>query len=125
MMMLVDSALAKGWSVGWEGDVTETGFNYYGGYASIDNAARQFDEERLANYKDESTERDHMLHIVGAGKDENGRKWYRLKNSWGTWFSKYKGYLFMDENYFKLKTVIMMVNKAGLPQGLKEKLRLK
>lgn len=125
MLMLVDTALAKGWSVGWEGDVTETGFNHFGGYASISDATHNYDAERLANYKDESTERDHMLHIVGAGVDENNRKWYYMKNSWGTWFSKYKGYLFMDKNYFKSKTVIMMVNKAGLPQSLKEKMGLK
>jgi bleomycin hydrolase len=125
MQMLVDTALAKGWSVGWEGDVTEAGFNYYGGYASADNETHNYDQDRLANYKDESTERDHMLHIVGAGKDENNRKWYYMKNSWGTWFSKYKGYLFMEEKYFKLKTVIMMVNKAAMPQRLREKMNLK
>jgi bleomycin hydrolase len=31
MQMLVDTALHKGWSVGWEGDVTETGFNFWDG----------------------------------------------------------------------------------------------
>ncbi len=123
--MLVDTALAKGWSIGWEGDVTESGFNYFGGFASSDTLRHKYDDERLSDYKDETTERDHMLHIVGVGKDENNRKWYYLKNSWGTWFSKYKGYLFMDENYFKLKTVIMMVNKAALPQNLKQNLGVK
>jgi bleomycin hydrolase len=33
MQMLVDTALAKGWSVAWEGDVTESGFQFYSGYA--------------------------------------------------------------------------------------------
>jgi bleomycin hydrolase len=125
MLMLVDTALAKGWSVGWEGDVTEPGFSYYSGYASISNDPHFYDEERLANYQNESTERDHMLHIVGKGRDDGNRKWYYMKNSWGTWFSKYKGYLFMEENYFKLKTVIMMVNKAALPQSLRVKMGLK
>ena len=125
MQMLVDTALAKGWSVGWEGDVTEQGFNSYSGFVSLADTLHHYDEERLTNYKNESTERDHMLHIVGAGKDETNRKWYYMKNSWGTWFSRYKGYLYMDENYFKLKTVILMVNKEALPEKLKERLELK
>lgn len=124
MEMLVDTALAKGWSIGWEGDVTEPGFNSFGGYASIDTVAPNYDAERLSNYKTESTERDHMLHLVGVGRDESNRKWYYMKNSWGTWFSKYKGYLYMNENYFRLKTVILMVNKAALSQSLKKKLGL-
>jgi bleomycin hydrolase len=124
MQMLVGTALAKGWSVGWEGDVTEPGFNSFGGYASIDTVAKDYGAERLSDYQTEKTERDHVLHIVGIGKDENNGKWYYMKNSWGTWFSKYKGYLFMNENYFKLKTVILMVNKEGLPQSLKKRLGL-
>ncbi len=124
MHMLVDTALHKGWSVGWEGDVTETGFNYIGGFASFADSAHQYDEERLVNYKNESTERDHMLQIAGIGKDENNKKWYYMKNSWGTWFNQQGGYLYMEENYFRLKTVILFVNKQALPEILKIKLGL-
>jgi bleomycin hydrolase len=120
---IVDTALAGGWSVGWEGDVTEPGFEFLTGYASIkDSSAHQFDKERLTDFKNEKTERDHMLHLVGSGKDADGNKWYYLKNSWGTWFSHFKGFLYMQENYFKLKTVVLMVNKAALPENLKIKL---
>jgi bleomycin hydrolase len=124
MQMLVDTALASGWSVGWEGDVTNPGFNFWSGLATIADSVHQFPEERLKNFKDETTERDHMLHLVGIGRDDKNNKWYYLKNSWGPWFSKYKGFLFMDENYFKLNTVTMMVNKQALPQSLKTKLGL-
>ena len=124
MQMLVDTALAKGWSVGWEGDVTGPGFNFWSGFATISDSAYQYQEERLKNFKNETTERDHMLHLVGIGQDDNNKKWYYLKNSWGTWFSKYKGLLFMDETYFKLNTVTMMVNKQALPQSLKVKLNI-
>jgi bleomycin hydrolase len=124
MQMLVDTALAKGWSVGWEGDVTDPGFNFWGGFASKNDTVQQYQEERLKNFKNETTERDHMLHLVGIGRDDKNKKWYFLKNSWGTLYSRYKGFLFMDENYFKLNTVTMMVNKKALPQSLKVKLGL-
>ena len=125
MEMIADSALAKGWSVGWEGDVTEPGFDYWSGYATISDSMHQFTEERLKDFKNETTERDHMLHLVGIGRDKQGKKWYYLKNSWGTLFSRYRGFIFMEENYFKLKTVTMMVNKQALPNSMAEKLGLK
>lgn len=122
MRMLVDTALHKGWSVGWEGDVTEKEFHYAGGYASFADASHFYDEERIINYRNETTESDHMLHITAVGSDETNKKWYYLKNSWGTYFSKFDGYLFMEENYFSLKTVILFLNKKALPQILKEKM---
>ena len=125
MQILIDTALKRGWSVAWEGDVTQPGFNFFSGYAKLDDSSHQFDVERIENYKTEKTVRDHMLHIVGSGSDEKNNKWYYLKNSWGTWFSKYKGFLFMDENYFKMNTVMIMVNKNALPVILKNKLGLK
>jgi bleomycin hydrolase len=88
----------------------------------LDDSLHGYNEERLQNYKSEKTERDHMLHLVAAGWDENNKKWYYLKNSWGTWFSKFNGYLYMNETYFKMNTVILMVNKEALPISLKKKL---
>lgn len=121
--MLVDTALTKGWSIGWEGDVTEPGFNFWNGYAEINESINMYEEERLQSFKNETTERDHMLHLVGIGRDDNNKKWYYLKNSWGdTWFTKFQGYLYMQEDYFKLKTVVMMVNKAALPKSMMDKL---
>ena len=109
MQQLIDTALANGWSIGWEGDVTEPGFSSFSGFATLNNSSHNYDEERLQNYKTEATERDHMLHLVGIGKDENDQKWYHLKNSWGSWAND-NGYLFMSEDYFRLKTVVLMVN---------------
>lgn len=121
MKMIADTALANGWSLGWEGDVTETGFNYYYGYAMADSLPSAIDAQRLANYAIESTERDHMLHMVGDGYDSTHKHWYYMKNSWGK-SNFLEGYMYMDENYFRYKTVILFVNKAALPQKLKGKM---
>lgn len=122
MFQLVDTSIAKGWSLGWEGDVTNPGLGFFSSYAKGDEAAHEYDTERVKNYASEITERDHMLHITGIGIDEKKNKWFYLKNSWGSWYGQLKGYIFMDQDYFKLNTVIMMVNKNGLPEILKEKL---
>src|SRR6185503_18322138 len=91
MQTIIDTALANGWSVAWEGDVTGPGFQTFKGYALLYDADHNYDEERLQNFKTGVTERDHMLHIVGIGRDEFGKKWYYLKNSWGTWVNDFKG----------------------------------
>jgi bleomycin hydrolase len=123
MQMVADSALAAGWSLGWEGDVTEPDFYTLDGYASLEKLPADVDDKRLANYKDLSTERDHMLHLVGAGYDSLGKRWYYQKNSWGN-YNRFKGFLYMDENYFLYKTVILFVNKAALTPGLRARLGL-
>ena len=125
MERIIDTAIANGWSVAWEGDVTEPGFQTFKGYAYIYGSSHHYDEERLQNFKTGVTERDHMLHVVGLGHDELNNKWYYLKNSWGTWVNDFKGYLYMSEEYFKLKTVVIMVNKAALPGYLKAMLNIK
>lgn len=124
MQMVADSALAAGWSLGWEGDVTESSFYTLDGFASWENLPADIDDKRLANYKDLSTERDHMLHLVGAGYDSSGKRWYYQKNSWGN-YNRFKGYLYMDENYFLYKTVILFVNKAALTPTMRERLRMR
>lgn len=124
MQMLIDSALSKGWSLGWEGDVTNPGFNSFAGMAATELTYDSYDSIRVSNYRNETTERDHMMHLIGIGRDQGNNKWYYLKNSWGTWFSRFNGFLYMNENYFKLNTCIMMVNKAALPTQLRNRLHL-
>jgi bleomycin hydrolase len=64
-----------------------------------------------------------MLLLLVLAKMKMIKKWYHLKNSWGSWANN-NGYLCMSENYFKLKTVVLKVNKAALPQSLRKKLKL-
>ncbi len=123
MMAVADTALHKGYGVAWEGDVTDTGFHYFGGYASMQKTVGHLDSIRIANYASEKTERDHGMHLIRSVRDGSGTKWYYLKNSWGRTNLK-GGYLYMDENFFRLQTVILVVNKKGLPAALREKLGL-
>ena len=46
MQKLIDSALANGWSVGWEGDITEPGFSTFSGFATLNDSIYNYDEER-------------------------------------------------------------------------------
>nr|MBP6431985.1 hypothetical protein [Ferruginibacter sp.] len=105
----------------WEGDVTESGFSFYSNYAIADSLPSNIDEQRLINYANETTERDHGMQIISIGKDSIGNTWYGLKNSWGK-AGKYGGIWYMNENYFKWKTVTLIVHKEGLPLILRKKL---
>jgi bleomycin hydrolase len=61
------------------------------------------------------------MHIVGLYKDAKERNFFLVKNSWGT--SNYpKGYLFVSEPYFKLKTINIYLHKEGVPDMLRSKL---
>jgi bleomycin hydrolase len=123
LKMILDTAIAKGWSVEWEGDVTENGFSFYSNYAIADSLPNNIDEQRLINYANETTERDHGMQIISIGKDSIGNTWYGLKNSWGK-TSYSNGIWYMNETYFKWKTVTLIVHKEGLPVHLARKLNL-
>ena len=81
-------------------------------------------ELRQLSYEDKSTTDDHVMHIVGQYKDQNGTKYFLVKNSWGT--GNYpEGYLYVSESYFKLKTISLYLHKHALPASLSKKLSLK
>jgi len=80
-------------------------------------------ELRQEGYDNKTTTDDHGMHIVGLYKDQNGTRFFLVKNSWGT--GNYpQGYLYVSENYFKLKTINIYLNKGGVDAGLKKKLKL-
>ncbi|MEO8516004.1 MAG: C1 family peptidase, partial [Flavobacterium sp.] len=70
-----------------------------------------------------TTTDDHGMHIVGISKDQNGKEYYIVKNSWGA-SNDYKGYLYMTKEFVKYKTTDMMVNKKALTPDMAKKLKV-
>lgn len=81
-------------------------------------------EMRQEGYENKTTTDDHGMHIVGLYTDQNGTKYFLVKNSWGT--GNYpEGYLYVSESYFKWKTINVYLHKDGLSKDMKKKLNLK
>lgn len=80
-------------------------------------------EMRQEAYDNYTTTDDHGMHIIGTAKDQNGRKYYKVKNSWGE-YNKYEGYFYASKPYVSYKTMCVMVHKDGIPKAIKEKLGL-
>ncbi|MDR1552588.1 MAG: aminopeptidase [Prevotellaceae bacterium] len=78
-------------------------------------------QEAFDNYE---TTDDHGMHIVGIAKDQNGAKFYKVKNSWGTDGSEYSGFFFVSENYVRYKTINILIHKDAIPANIKSKLGL-
>ncbi len=77
-------------------------------------------QEAFDNY---STTDDHGMHIVGIARDKSDKKYYYVKNSWGT-DNPYEGYLFVSDAYFKYKTISIMLHKDAIPDEIATKLNL-
>lgn len=77
-------------------------------------------QEAFDNYQ---TTDDHGMQIFGIAKDQTGKKYYMVKNSWGT-ESKYKGIWYASENFVAYKTMNIVVNKNAIPKEIRKKLGL-
>lgn len=80
-------------------------------------------EMRQIAFDNQETTDDHGMQIYGIAKDQNGTKYYMIKNSWGE-TGKYKGIWYASETFVKYKTTNIMVNKASLPKTISNKLGL-
>ena len=67
---------------------------------------------------------DHAMHLIGTATDQNGKKYYMEKNSWGTG-GKYKGFSYMSESFMRMRTMSIMVHKDGIPEDIAKKIGLK
>ena len=81
-------------------------------------------EIRQQGYESFVTTDDHLMHITGIVKDQNGTKYYITKNSWGTERNGSGGYLNMSESFVRAKTIYVMLHKDALPKALRKKLGL-
>ena len=80
-------------------------------------------ELRQKGYDNKTTTDDHGMHIVGLYQDQNGTRYFLVKNSWGT-NNLPKGYLYVSENYFRYKTINIYLHKESIPAPIKSKLKL-
>ncbi len=159
IVTIMDYSLNNGYTVAWDGDVSERGFSHAKGvaiipelekvdqYSAADKArlgkmtleertaeAYKFNrpfpevkvtqESREAGYDNHTTTDDHLMHVTGITKDQNGTKYYITKNSWGTERNSFGGYLNLSENYVRAKTISILVNKNAIPPEIKTKLGL-
>lgn len=160
LMETADYALQHGYSVCWDGDVSEKGFSFKNGvainpeikkvedYSTTDRARfEKMDEKsrleeafkfaapfpevnvtpevRQQGFENFITTDDHLMHLTGIAKDQNGTKYYITKNSWGTDRNAFGGYLNMSESYVRAKTIYIMLHKDAIPKAIKEKLGIR
>lgn len=80
-------------------------------------------EMRQKGYDEKMTTDDHGMHIVGMYKDQKGTRFFLVKNSWGT-DNLPQGYLYVSENYFRLKTINIYLHKDALNKDVRSKLKI-
>lgn len=119
---ITDSALQKGYTVGWDGDADDEYFQFYNGLAWLPQTSQYDQARRQAAFEDQTTLLNHMMHIVAVTKDKYANKWYYVKNSWGNYSNSLGGFLFMREDYFKVRTVAIIVNKKAIPVSIRQKM---
>ena len=78
-------------------------------------------EQRQKDFDNWTLTDDHGMHIYGLAKDQNGREYYMVKNSWGE-TGDYKGSWYMTKNYIAARTMDFLVNKNAIPKDIRKKL---
>lgn len=64
---------------------------------------------------------DHGMQIFGIAKDQNGKEYYMVKNSWGE-TGEYKGIWYMTKTFIAANTMDYLVNKNAIPKDIRKKL---
>lgn len=109
MMCAIDSALSSGYAVCWEGDITEPGFSFARGQATLPNGARCDQQHRQSQFERHLTTDDHCMALVGMAHDKAGHRFYIAKNSWGTQ-NPFGGLMYLSEDYVRMKTIAIIIN---------------
>ncbi len=78
-------------------------------------------EQRQKDFDNWTLTDDHGMHIYGLAKDQNGREYYMVKNSWGE-TGDYKGSWYMTKNFIAARTMDFLVNKNAIPKQIRKKL---
>ena len=133
----VAGATKMGYTVTWDADVSNNGFNAKMGFAlhlspetgkrlaeSTDDIVEEnYDEaKRQRLFENLTTQDDHLMHIIGSEKAKDGKTFFIVKNSWGNTVGPYNGFIHVSEAYFAINTVSIVLPKAALSKSLLDKL---
>jgi bleomycin hydrolase len=115
-------ALTKGYGVAFCGDVSEPGYDRYsevGIIPSYDIPRDYINEDsREFRFYNRTTTDDHCMHVIGYLEREDGW-WFMIKDSSSAGFDgPHKGYLFLHEDYIRLKILSILVYKYGAKEVL-------
>lgn len=134
---LAKIAIRQGYTLIWDGDVSNDGFSAEKGLAIApeqENKKEYFiqylpekiiaEDERQAAFDNQTLTDDHLMHIVGLAQAQDGSTFFVVKNSWGD-KGNGKGYIYMSESYFSLYTISYITHKASVPADIIEKLEWK
>lgn len=108
MMKRIEQSLRNGHPVCWEGDTSEAGFSFQRGIAELPDSRPCTQQQRQKAFETRRTTDDHCMALIGIAHDQNGRRFYIAKNSWGTG-NPYGGLMYVSENYLRLKTIAVVV----------------
>lgn len=79
-------------------------------------------ESRQADFDNQETTDDHGMEIVGIAEDQEGNRYYKVKNSWDT-NQIYDGFIYVSEPFFLAKTLSLMVHKDAVPADIAKKIK--
>jgi bleomycin hydrolase len=144
LMAFVEYALQEGYTLSWATDVSEKGFSLKNGLAlvpakpwnELTEAERQglfqgpgpemniTPELRQLAYDAWETTDDHGMQITGIVKDQTGKKYFIVKNSWGEIQNPNSpaGYLYASEAFVAYKTISIVAHKRAIPKATAKKL---
>lgn len=141
MMEVIDNALMNGYTVAWDGDLISGAFNHNRGVAIEPEPAHFTEAIRLEKIYPElkanqeirqeyfetfKTVDDHLMHLTGLYKDQNGTIFYKTKNSWGIGRNpELGGYLQMSRSYVEMRTISILVHKDAIPKAIRSKMNIK
>ena len=154
LMAVMYNAIDNGYTIAWGSDVSEKGFTRNGiavmpvekevkaagsdqerwvgkSAEKAEEVKAELPEEmtitqemRQDAYDRKTTTDDHGMHIYGLAEDQNGTKYFMVKNSWGE-AGKYKGIWYASDAFVRYKTLNVVVHKDALPKDIKKKLGIK
>lgn len=113
LVAVMERAVRAGRGVCWEGDTSEPGFSFGRGVATLPEGTPATQADRQRAFERFDTTDDHCMAVVGLARDAKGRRFFIMKNSWGT-KNPFGGLMYLSEDYVRLKTIAVVVPREEI-----------